>query len=136
MANGKPAALMPRLRRWGATTATPREEGPPPDMNNDEAPTPRSAQGSPVTEAALAGGWDHRHRDVSGGWLRPTVFGAVDGLVTNASLIAGVWRRRCGAARDRANRPGRAGRRGVFDGHRRVRVGDQSERVGACGGGS
>lgn len=36
-------------------------------------------------------GWaDHRHRDVSGGWLRPTVFGAVDGLVTNASLIAGV----------------------------------------------
>jgi VIT1/CCC1 family predicted Fe2+/Mn2+ transporter len=27
---------------------------------------------------------------VSGGWLRPTVFGAVDGLVTNASLIAGL----------------------------------------------
>jgi VIT1/CCC1 family predicted Fe2+/Mn2+ transporter len=27
---------------------------------------------------------------VSGGWLRPTVFGAVVGLVTNASLIAGV----------------------------------------------
>src|ERR1700685_2297409 len=40
--------------------------------------------------AALAAGWSHRHRDVSGGWLRPTVFGAVDGLVTNASLIAGV----------------------------------------------
>ena len=35
-------------------------------------------------------GWIHGHRDVSGGWLRPTVFGAVDGLVTNASLIAGV----------------------------------------------
>jgi VIT1/CCC1 family predicted Fe2+/Mn2+ transporter len=34
--------------------------------------------------------WSHRHRDVSGGWLRPTVFGAVDGLVTNAALIAGV----------------------------------------------
>jgi VIT1/CCC1 family predicted Fe2+/Mn2+ transporter len=32
----------------------------------------------------------HRHRDVSGGWLRPTVFGAMDGLVTNVSLIAGV----------------------------------------------
>jgi predicted membrane protein (TIGR00267 family) len=27
---------------------------------------------------------------VSGGWLRPTVFGAVDGLVTNTSLIAGL----------------------------------------------
>jgi VIT1/CCC1 family predicted Fe2+/Mn2+ transporter len=40
--------------------------------------------------AALAAGWSHRHRDVSGGWLRPTVFGAVDGLVTNASLISGL----------------------------------------------
>jgi vacuolar iron transporter family protein len=32
----------------------------------------------------------HRHRDVSGGRLRPAVFGAMDGLVTNVSLIAGV----------------------------------------------
>jgi vacuolar iron transporter family protein len=32
---------------------------------------------------------DH-HRDVSGGWLRPAVFGAMDGLVTNVSLITGV----------------------------------------------
>src|SRR3981189_3060698 len=39
---------------------------------------------------ATPAGWSHRHRDVSGGWLRPTVFGAVDGLVTNASLIAGL----------------------------------------------
>jgi vacuolar iron transporter family protein len=38
----------------------------------------------------MAAGWAHRHRDVSGGWLRPTVFGAVDGIVTNASLIAGL----------------------------------------------
>jgi VIT1/CCC1 family predicted Fe2+/Mn2+ transporter len=30
------------------------------------------------------------HRDVNGGWLRPAVFGAMDGLVTNASLIAGI----------------------------------------------
>jgi VIT1/CCC1 family predicted Fe2+/Mn2+ transporter len=43
-----------------------------------------------VGAAALAAGWSHRHRDVAGGWLRPTVFGAVDGLVTNASLIAGL----------------------------------------------
>jgi vacuolar iron transporter family protein len=43
-----------------------------------------------VGAAALAAGWSHRHRDVSGGWLRPTVFGTVDGLVTNASLIAGL----------------------------------------------
>jgi VIT1/CCC1 family predicted Fe2+/Mn2+ transporter len=33
---------------------------------------------------------DHSHRDVAGGWLRPAVFGAMDGLVTNVSLIAGV----------------------------------------------
>jgi len=32
----------------------------------------------------------HHHRDVAGGWLRPAVFGAMDGLVTNVSLIAGV----------------------------------------------
>ena len=30
------------------------------------------------------------HRDVTGGALRATVFGAMDGLVTNASLIAGA----------------------------------------------
>ncbi|MGH3187825.1 MAG: VIT1/CCC1 transporter family protein [Streptosporangiaceae bacterium] len=40
--------------------------------------------------AALQAGWYHGHRDVSGGWLRPAVFGAVDGLVTNASLISGL----------------------------------------------
>ena len=28
----------------------------------------------------------HHHRDVSGGWLRPAVFGAMDGLVTNVYL--------------------------------------------------
>jgi vacuolar iron transporter family protein len=35
-------------------------------------------------------GIQHEHRDVSGGWLRPAVFGAMDGLVTNVSLISGV----------------------------------------------
>jgi VIT1/CCC1 family predicted Fe2+/Mn2+ transporter len=32
----------------------------------------------------------HSHRDVNGGWLRPAVFGAMDGLVSNLGLIAGV----------------------------------------------
>jgi VIT1/CCC1 family predicted Fe2+/Mn2+ transporter len=32
---------------------------------------------------------DH-HADVSGGWLRAATFGAMDGLVTNIALIAGV----------------------------------------------
>jgi VIT1/CCC1 family predicted Fe2+/Mn2+ transporter len=33
---------------------------------------------------------EHHHRDVSGGWLRAATFGAMDGLVTNIALIAGV----------------------------------------------
>lgn len=32
----------------------------------------------------------HTHRDVTGGWLRPAVFGMTDGLVSNLALIAGV----------------------------------------------
>ncbi len=32
----------------------------------------------------------HQHRDVTGGPLRPTVFGAMDGLVSNFALISGV----------------------------------------------
>ncbi len=32
----------------------------------------------------------HEHPDVTGGWLRPAVFGAMDGLVSNFALIAGV----------------------------------------------
>ncbi|HKV19327.1 MAG TPA: VIT1/CCC1 transporter family protein [Mycobacterium sp.] len=32
----------------------------------------------------------HRHSDVSGGWLRAATFGAMDGLVSNTALIAGV----------------------------------------------
>lgn len=55
-------------------------------MDHEESAPPSSATGT----AALSAGWSHGHRDVSGGWLRPTVFGAVDGLVTNASLIAGL----------------------------------------------
>ena len=32
----------------------------------------------------------HDHQNVQGGWLRPAVFGAMDGLVSNFALIAGV----------------------------------------------
>ena len=41
-------------------------------------------------ELVQAARHSHSHRDVAGGWLRPTVFGAMDGLVTNVSLIAGA----------------------------------------------
>jgi VIT1/CCC1 family predicted Fe2+/Mn2+ transporter len=43
---------------------------------------------SEVTTTAEA--HDHTHADVSGGWLRAAVFGAMDGLVTNTALVAGV----------------------------------------------
>lgn len=33
---------------------------------------------------------DPHHRDVTGGWLRPAVFGVTDGLVSNTALIVGV----------------------------------------------
>jgi vacuolar iron transporter family protein len=44
--------------------------------------------GGPVATDLVA--IDHEHADLSGGWLRPAVFGAMDGLVTNIALIAGV----------------------------------------------
>jgi VIT1/CCC1 family predicted Fe2+/Mn2+ transporter len=47
-------------------------------------PTPHHPIGDPELEVG------HEHREVSGGWLRPTVFGMVDGLVSNFGLIAGV----------------------------------------------
>ena len=40
---------------------------------------------SPVSEAH-----GHHHTDVSGGWLRAATFGAMDGLVSNTALVAGV----------------------------------------------
>ncbi|NGO46426.1 VIT1/CCC1 transporter family protein [Streptomyces ureilyticus] len=44
------------------------------------------------TEASLheAHRDNHTHRDVNGGWLRPAVFGAMDGLVSNLALMTGV----------------------------------------------
>ncbi|MET0475537.1 MAG: VIT1/CCC1 transporter family protein [Mycobacterium sp.] len=47
------------------------------------------ADSSP-TGADLPHQIDHRHADVSGGWLRAATFGAMDGLVSNTALIAGV----------------------------------------------
>ncbi|SOD92907.1 VIT1/CCC1 transporter family protein [Blastococcus haudaquaticus] len=44
-----------------------------------------------MTSAAHAAeAHEHSHADVSGGWLRAAVFGAMDGLVTNTALVAGV----------------------------------------------
>ena len=53
------------------------------------------------TESVTPGipGISHDHPDVTGGWLRPAVFGAMDGLVSNLALIAGV----AGGTRDHAD---------------------------------
>jgi vacuolar iron transporter family protein len=48
---------------------------------------PHDAALSPTGMPHTAG---HRHSDVSGGWLRAATFGAMDGLVSNTALIAGV----------------------------------------------
>jgi VIT1/CCC1 family predicted Fe2+/Mn2+ transporter len=52
-------------------------------MPDDSAPSPEVRTGLPHE-------FDHTHSDVSGGWLRAASFGAMDGLVSNTALIAGV----------------------------------------------
>ena len=46
-----------------------------------------TSPGGPLEQAEAT---PHTHADVSGGWLRAAVFGAMDGLVTNTALVAGV----------------------------------------------
>src|SRR3954447_8941488 len=81
------------MRRVGQPTTPPRVPG------NGPTYPPRVSMthdpGGP-DEAAPGGGPDavraeihHTHRDVSGGWLRPAVFGVMDGLVSNVALLSG-----------------------------------------------
>ncbi|MBA2417949.1 MAG: VIT1/CCC1 transporter family protein [Nocardioidaceae bacterium] len=44
----------------------------------------------PSRGAGTGGSIIHEHPDVTGGWLRPAVFGAMDGLVSNFALLMGV----------------------------------------------
>jgi VIT1/CCC1 family predicted Fe2+/Mn2+ transporter len=57
-----------------------------PDVTGEDAAT-RSARERAERESQRI---QHEHSDVTGGWLRPAVFGASDGLVSNFALIAGV----------------------------------------------
>src|SRR6201987_2212414 len=52
-------------------------------MTTSDVPSPEVGTGLPHE-------FDHTHSDVSGGWLRAASFGAMDGLVSNTALIAGV----------------------------------------------
>jgi len=49
-----------------------------------------AAANPPSAPGQLPHDFDHVHSDVSGGWLRAATFGAMDGLVSNTALIAGV----------------------------------------------
>jgi vacuolar iron transporter family protein len=49
-------------------------------VTDEQTREPSSATGA----AALRAGWSHRHRDVSGGWLRPIVLTGVAALVAGA----------------------------------------------------
>ena len=72
--------------------------------------------------------FDHTHSDVSGGWLRAASFGAMDGLVSNTALIAGVA---AGADRHtrRAQRRRRFARGRVLDGAGGVHVRHDGQRA-------
>jgi vacuolar iron transporter family protein len=103
---------------------------PPADSATSER---RPASASPGSRGAEAhGAIGHQHRDVSGGWLRPAVFGAMDGLVTNVSLITGV-----GGARLSAQNIILTGLAGLFAGAFSMAAGEfvsvssQNELVGA-----
>lgn len=45
---------------------------------------------SPLSPTGMPHVPGHRHANVTGGWLRAATFGAMDGLVSNTALIAGV----------------------------------------------
>lgn len=53
-----------------------------------DTPDPTSSLATELPEAEAHP--DHSHSDVSGGWLRAATFGAMDGLVSNTALVAGV----------------------------------------------
>ncbi|WP_241841807.1 VIT1/CCC1 transporter family protein [Pseudofrankia sp. BMG5.36] len=63
--------------------------GPPSGGSGPDAARGRG-EGPPAREGAR---WGHQHRDthrdISGGWLRPAVFGVMDGLVSNVALLSG-----------------------------------------------
>ena len=73
------------------TTAEQQDPQPPrhdPPSVQPSSPDLPAKLDHPVGDPELEIG--HEHRDVSGGWLRPTVFGVVDGLVSNFALIAAI----------------------------------------------
>ncbi|MFI5511010.1 VIT1/CCC1 transporter family protein [Mycobacterium sp. NPDC051804] len=50
----------------------------------------KAGTGGPAAPTGVPHSATHRHSNVTGGWLRAATFGAMDGLVSNTALIAGV----------------------------------------------
>ncbi len=73
----------------------------------------------------------HEHADVTGGWLRPAVFGAMDGLVSNAPSSPASPAAPGRIDPDRPGRPCRSRGRRLLDGGGRVHLGGQPGRVGS-----
>lgn len=59
-----------------------------PETTEQQSALSEDAQSHDVAHGE--GDAQHTHRDVNGGWLRPAVFGAMDGLVSNLGLMTGV----------------------------------------------
>src|SRR5262245_995605 len=78
---------VPPIRTFFPRAQPPSRRAPHPHPPGAHEPRDDHMTAASGTDSATPG---HEHRDVSGGWLRPAVFGAMDGLVTNVSLIAGV----------------------------------------------
>jgi VIT1/CCC1 family predicted Fe2+/Mn2+ transporter len=78
--------------RYRSQTGGPAPRYPPSDDWDGGYRARSRPQGAELLRSLLEDGDDAppQHRDASGGWLRPAVFGAMDGLVTNSSLIAGI----------------------------------------------
>src|SRR6266542_2790276 len=92
--SASPGRWSARPGRWSASPRSgPASPGSRPARSRTDSPPtyPLTVTADPPRESP-AGSMEihHRHRDVTGGWLRPAVFGVMDGLVSNFALIAGV----------------------------------------------
>ncbi|ADP82957.1 protein of unknown function DUF125 transmembrane [Pseudofrankia inefficax] len=69
-------------RRADGSSADGSSEGP-------RAARPAGARSEAAYRPGMHQHHHDAHRDVSGGWLRPAVFGVMDGLVSNVALLSG-----------------------------------------------
>ena len=70
---------------------SPQAQTPQPGAPQQSSPQQATCKGDePSPQYPDPHEYDHSHQNVSSGWLRAAVFGAMDGLVSNIGLIAGI----------------------------------------------